>query len=126
MREYREFWSKMFVWNASATRRQFWIPYLINFVIIIGISLLTGINFDPENITSIQALVGHNFVASLIFFIFWLADFTIRARRLHDTNRSNWWILMDIIPVIGNIWVLVLLLLPSKSDTRWPDNQSNV
>jgi uncharacterized membrane protein YhaH (DUF805 family) len=49
----------------------------------------------------------------------------MRARRLHDTNRSNWWILIAIVPLIGQIWLFILFLLPSKSDTRWPVNQSD-
>jgi uncharacterized membrane protein YhaH (DUF805 family) len=31
------------------------------------------------------------------------------VRRLHDTSKSGWWILISLIPLIGGIWLLVLL-----------------
>ncbi|KRO16343.1 DUF805 domain-containing protein [Lacticaseibacillus saniviri] len=125
MQEYREFWSKMFVWNASATRRQYWIPFFINIVIFIIISLVTGVNVDPDDWHSLNAVVGSNFGAMLIGIIFWIAEFSSRARRLHDSNHSNWWILLYVLPIIGWIWFFILLCLPSR-DSRWPDNQSEV
>jgi uncharacterized membrane protein YhaH (DUF805 family) len=33
------------------------------------------------------------------------------VRRLHDTDRSGWWILIALIPIIGGIWLLVLMIL---------------
>ena len=32
-------------------------------------------------------------------------------RRLHDTNRNGWWLLISFIPLIGQIFLLVLLCL---------------
>lgn len=37
----------------------------------------------------------------------------LAIRRLHDTNRSGWWYLINFIPYIGALWFLVLSLLPS-------------
>jgi uncharacterized membrane protein YhaH (DUF805 family) len=43
--------------------------------------------------------------------IFWLATFipgiAVSVRRLHDTNRSGWWLLLDLIPFIGGIILFV-------------------
>jgi len=54
MKEYAEFWSKMFVWNASATRRQFWLAYFINILTFILIGFFTGVDFDPSKLSSVQ------------------------------------------------------------------------
>ena len=35
----------------------------------------------------------------------------VSVRRLHDTNRSGWWILIALIPVLGWVWLFVLMLL---------------
>ena len=37
------------------------------------------------------------------------------ARRLHDTNRSGWWQLICIVPVIGLIVILVFLAQEGKA-----------
>ena len=36
-------------------------------------------------------------------------------RRLHDTDRSGWWILISLIPLIGTIWLIVLMCLDGTS-----------
>lgn len=41
---------------------------------------------------------------------------SLRFRRLHDSNHSAWWILIMIIPIIGDIWFVILMLLPSKAN----------
>jgi hypothetical protein len=37
------------------------------------------------------------------------------VRRLHDTGRSGWWWLITLIPLVGGIWMLVLLCLDGQT-----------
>ena len=64
------------------------------------------------------------FIFTILGLLIWLANFTVRARRLHDRNHSNWWVLFYLIPIVGSIVVFVALVLPSKEETRWSANQS--
>ena len=41
-----------------------------------------------------------------------LPGLSVMVRRLHDTNRSGWWYFISFVPVIGGIWLLVLMCLP--------------
>ncbi|WP_129044781.1 DUF805 domain-containing protein [Companilactobacillus metriopterae] len=125
MRSYLEFWTKLFVFNSSATRKQYWIPAIVNYLIM-------GIYFGASGeykylYPSVYQISLHSesFTATIVLFVFWLATFTIRARRLHDTDRSNWWILIEIIPFLGDLVIFILLLLPSNPNSRWRVNQSN-
>ena len=73
-----------------------------------------------------------NFLASLIAFaldavltagfaqmIYGLAvllpSIAVTARRLHDTSRTGWWMLIGIIPFIGYVWLLILVCLEGNS-----------
>ncbi|GKT04076.1 DUF805 domain-containing protein [Furfurilactobacillus entadae] len=127
MQSYQEFWRKMFVWDATATRSQYWIPWFINIVVVAVVGWLTDVN---PNTFSPDYLIHHFSGPTLLFGIFavliWLAEFTIRARRLHDTGRSNWWILLYALPIIGWIWFFILMLLPSRQNDRWDVNQTDV
>jgi uncharacterized membrane protein YhaH (DUF805 family) len=38
----------------------------------------------------------------------------VTVRRLHDTGRTGWWILIGLIPVIGGIVVLIFMVLDSE------------
>ncbi|MGC3071876.1 DUF805 domain-containing protein, partial [Enterococcus faecalis] len=50
----------------------------------------------------------------------------VRARRLHDRDHCNWWILFYLLPFIGTLVIFITLILPRKSHTRWPVNQSEI
>jgi uncharacterized membrane protein YhaH (DUF805 family) len=56
-------------------------------------------------------------VSDALVYIFNLAmllpSLAAGVRRLHDTNRSGWWLLMWLIPFIG--WICVVVLLVEKS-----------
>ena len=56
-----------------------------------------------------------NLVLLLIFFIPSLA---VAVRRLHDTGRSGWWILLGLIPIIGAIVLLIFYLTDSQVGTN--------
>jgi len=38
------------------------------------------------------------------------------VRRLHDVDKSGWWYFINLIPVIGGIWFLVLMLSGGNPD----------
>ena len=127
MTAYKESWTKMFVWNGTATRTQYWIPIIINYFIGgILISIVEKIQgHSIEDIYNFTDLTT-NTVAKLIAILVWIATLTIKARRLHDTNRSAGWIFIQIVPLIGSIWFFILMILPTTSESRWIDNQSKI
>jgi uncharacterized membrane protein YhaH (DUF805 family) len=56
-----------------------------------------------------------------IIYLIWealtlLPGISVGVRRMHDTNRSGWLLLLTLIPVIGWLILLYLLLLPSKKN----------
>jgi uncharacterized membrane protein YhaH (DUF805 family) len=61
---------------------------------------------------------------SLLLFLLALAVVTVphvtsTIRRLHDTGRSGAWYMVSFIPVVGSIWLLVLLLQDSGPDNEY-------
>lgn len=114
---YKKFWKNIFNFSGVASLGEYWIPVIIN--VILGV-ILTAI---------LQMILGHSIediytwgdwsakTGSLIIsFIVWLATLSLSFRRLHDTSRSGWWILVNIIPFIGQLWFIILMLWPSRSN----------
>ena len=58
-------------------------------------------------------------VAGLALFLPGLA---VGIRRLHDTDRSGWWILIGLIPIIGWILLIVWYCTDSKPDNQYGPN----
>lgn len=99
--------------NGRARRMEYWMFQLINFLIttallIIGSLLGFGFGMFPFAFISIIYSIGL-FIPSL----------AVTVRRLHDTGKSGWMILIAFIPLIGSIILLVFLL----SDGTFEDNQ---
>ena len=66
------------------------------------------------NIGDLGISMGRN----IVVFIVWIATLSVKIRRLHDTDRSGWWVLIEFVPLIGTIWFYILMLLPTKTN-RW-------
>ena len=127
---YREYWNNITTMNASATRAQYWWPQLINYLVLGIYSAITGvyryIEVTPNDGTIIKEWNTVTIIFFLLTALIWLANFSVRARRLHDRDHSNWWILFYLLPFIGTLVIFITLILPSKSHTRWPVNQSEI
>ncbi|BCA85616.1 membrane protein [Enterococcus saigonensis] len=102
----------------------------MNYFVLALYSILSGvgryIEITPDDVTVIKEWNTITIIFILLNALIWLANFTVRARRLHDRNHSNWWILFYLIPVVGTIIIFITLILPSKQNTRWPVNQADI
>lgn len=96
--------TKYATFTGRASRSEFWWWYLSVVIAeaIIGSVLLS--NGSSTLTTVIQLII------TIGLFIPTLA---VGVRRLHDTNRSGWNILWQLIPIVGFIIVLVFLVQPS-------------
>lgn len=53
-------------------------------------------------------------LALLYSLVVFLPALAVSVRRLHDTGRSAWWLLLAFFPVVGWIVLLVFAVQPSK------------
>jgi uncharacterized membrane protein YhaH (DUF805 family) len=88
--------------SGRARRTEYWMFALINFVIIAVLDIL-GLY------ARFFTIIG--LIYSLAVFIPSLA---VGVRRLHDTGRSGWWLLLGLIPVIGTIILIVFMATDSQ------------
>jgi uncharacterized membrane protein YhaH (DUF805 family) len=83
----------------------FFLINLITSVVLIAIDNLIG-TFRPQ--AGVGLLQGIYSLAVLI------PSLAVTVRRLHDTGRTGWWILIGLIPVIGGIVLLIFMVLDSE------------
>ncbi len=98
--------------SGRARRQEYWFFVLFNFIIgtaLIFVDALIG-TFNPQ--TGMGVLSG---LYGLAVFIPALA---VTVRRLHDTSRTGWWLLLVFLPLIGAIVLLVFMFLDSTSGTN--------
>ena len=96
--------------SARAPRKEFWL-FILCFAVVYCI--LTGIDV-------FAGTSNLEFGFGVFSGIFWLLTFipylAVLVRRLHDTNRRGWWVLIALIPLVGAIWLIVLLCLKGNED----------
>ncbi|QDG74804.1 DUF805 domain-containing protein [Labrenzia sp. PHM005] len=94
-----------FTFKGRSTRAQFWSFVLVVTLLLILTSVIDAA-IDP---TTQQPPV----VTGLALLIHYVPMLSISVRRLHDTNRSGWWLLIGFVP-LGLIVLLVFYCLPSN------------
>ncbi len=90
---------KYATFDGRASRAEYW--YFILFYLIIYVASIISSGMMQSMILPIG-----------IFLFFLLPSLAVTARRLHDINKSGWWMFISIIPFIGNIWLFVLTVTP--------------
>ncbi|KMQ59816.1 membrane protein [Chryseobacterium sp. BLS98] len=99
--------------TGRARRTEYWMFVLFNMIFAIAAAVLDnllGLKFTPE--------IPYGF----IYLIYGLATFipglAVMVRRLHDVDKSGWWFLISLIPIVGTIWLLVLLATDGTPGTN--------
>lgn len=86
--------------GGRARRLEYWMFILVNtlFTFVLGmIDQMIGWHF-----------IGDSGVLTTVYGVFiFLPWWAVHFRRLHDTDRSAWWLLLLFIPVIG--WLIIIL-----------------
>ena len=111
---------KCFDFKSRASRSEFWYFYLFTTIIgFIGIQLDQLFNLQimgiELNTSSETLMLGPMYI--FLYFLFMIPSVALYVRRLHDTNRSGWWLLIILIPFIGIITIIFFLCLKG-TDTK--------
>jgi uncharacterized membrane protein YhaH (DUF805 family) len=85
---------------------------LLNVIIVLFLGIIDGM-VDTDSESSRSTLTTLYVLAILIPFL------AVGVRRLHDTGRSGWWMLIGVIPIIGAVFLLIFII----QDSQLMDNQ---
>ena len=99
---YPQFWSDAFKLSGRISRIDYWTIVVMNVVIAWVLSLMSS-------------AVAWVFGVAVI-----LPFFTMQIRRIRDTGRAWLWIFISLVPLIGQLWLLWILIGPSDDQVRSP------
>jgi uncharacterized membrane protein YhaH (DUF805 family) len=112
VKRYIEVMRKYAVFSGRAQRQEYWMFVLFNVIIVLFLGIIDEMA-DSDFESSRSTLTTLYVLATLIPFL------AVGVRRLHDTGRSGWWMLIGVIPIIGAIVLLIFII----QDSQLMDNQ---
>jgi uncharacterized membrane protein YhaH (DUF805 family) len=96
------------VFSGRARRKEYW--FFVLFSVIISIVL----SFIDKAIGFYDAQSGAGLLSGIYALAVLIPSIAVTVRRLHDTDRSGWWILIVLVPLVGWIVLLVFMVLDSN------------
>ncbi|MFJ4037963.1 DUF805 domain-containing protein [Microbacterium sp. NPDC090007] len=115
----QRFFKKYATFRGRASRSEFWWWALVNVMVA---SVLSGLALATSGPTvdELGQPVGPSGLG-LVFFVLYgvwglvtlIPGIALVVRRLHDSNKSGFWVFVVLVPVVGPIVLLVFELLPA-------------
>jgi uncharacterized membrane protein YhaH (DUF805 family) len=103
-----------FDFNGRARRAEFWWYILVYIIIAVILGIIQSVLHLGSILTGLLSL-------ALL-----LPNLGVAVRRLHDINRSGWWILIALVPIVGAILLIYWYAQPGTSGANpfGPDPKS--
>ena len=112
MNWYVEVLKKYAVFSGRARRKEYWFFVLFNLIISFVLGLIDGaMGFGEKG--------GAGPLGAVYSLAVLIPSLAVSVRRLHDTGRSGWWLLIGLIPCVGFIVLIVFMV----QDSDPGDNQ---
>jgi uncharacterized membrane protein YhaH (DUF805 family) len=100
--------SKYATFSGRSSRSAYWWWTLFYVLVVIAASILDAAIRTPA-------------LAILTWLVFIIPNLAVLVRRLHDTDRSGWWVLIGLIPLLGAIILIVFACLDSEPPNKYGD-----
>ena len=112
MQWYLKCWKQYADFKGRARRKEYWMFTLFNCLAIIVLAILGSLILKEKA----GILLGLYILAVLI------PSLAVLCRRLHDIGKKGTWIFIALIPLVGSIWLLVLLCIAGTEDNAFGPN----
>lgn len=119
---YTEMFKKYAKFEGRSRRSEYWFAALANWIIIMAAYMILFIpmisdiaaNGEPTGASlTISIVVG--LVLMVYAFAALVPSLALGVRRLHDTGKSGWYMLMGLIPYVGSIILIVFMATDSQN-----------
>ena len=103
--------------KGRARRKEYWMFILFNSIISFAL-IISGLIFAYVSVNQ-DATEGGIILGALGLYLGYylltvIPGLSVTVRRLHDIGKSGWMVFIILIPVVGAIWLLILLLTDSE------------
>ncbi|MGO9512368.1 MAG: DUF805 domain-containing protein [Steroidobacteraceae bacterium] len=111
MNWYLDVLKKYAQFSGRARRKEYWFFVLFSAIISLVLMMI-------DSATGMKVAAGYGLLSSLYSLAVLIPSLAVAVRRLHDTTRSGWWLLIGFIPLIGAIILIIFFVSDSSPETN--------
>jgi uncharacterized membrane protein YhaH (DUF805 family) len=112
MNYYLKVLQNYFTFSGRATRSEYWYFVLFNMIFAIVAIILDNV-LDTTFKFGYEVSLPYGYIYLFYLLLIIIPSLAVAVRRLHDVGKSGWFFLISLIPIIGGVWLLVLLATDS-------------
>lgn len=120
MNWYLTVWKKYAQFSGRARRSEYWYFTLFNIIASI-LLVIVDAAFGTLNAEAGMGLLGGLYTLAVL-----IPSLAVSVRRLHDTDRSGWWLLLALIPLVGLVLLVFMASDSSPGQNRFGPNPKGV
>ncbi len=105
---------KYTVFTGRAQRAEYWYFVLFNLIIIFVLGFIDGLLGTGG---AYGGVLGGIYMLAVL-----LPSIAVGIRRLHDTDRSGWWLLLGLIPLAGLVLLVFFVLDSTPGENQYGPN----
>ena len=94
--------------KGRARRQEYWMFAFINLIIILILNTIDRVAFSAD-----MAILSSVYLLAIL-----IPGIAVAVRRLHDTDKSGWWALLGLIPIVGTVILIVMMCFDSTPGTN--------
>jgi uncharacterized membrane protein YhaH (DUF805 family) len=99
--------------DGRSRRSEYWYFFLFNVIVAVVLGFVDGI---------LRKIIGFGMFGMLYGLAVLLPGIAVSIRRLHDTDRSGWWLLLALVPIVGLVLIWFMAEDSNASTNRYGQN----
>jgi len=108
---------KYAVFSGRASRSEYWLFFLLMIA-----ALLLSYPVDRA-MGTLNFANDIGLIEACLYLFFLLPSLGVSVRRLHDINRTGWWVLIQLVPFVGFIIMIIFACLRgTEGDNKYGPN----
>lgn len=112
---------RAFDFSGRSRRREYFVFYAELVVVVCSITNACDVPSDPGKPFDASATFNHlpvfvQIVLGIFILVSLIPGLSVQVRRLHDSNRTGWWLLLNAIPFLGHFFTFLLMLAGGTAD----------
>ena len=92
----------LFSAKGRISRSTFWLRFTLPYIAIVIVLVVLDVMLN-----TFSEEIGLGLLSGIFILLSLYSSIVVSIKRLHDRNKSGWWYLLALVPIVGGIWFLI-------------------